>query len=371
MGRRIPFGEPQNQSERWAFGFLEEHLPDDIEFLTNIEVLSESGQPFEVDAIVLGPWAIHFIDVKGYSGAVRAGKDVWEIDGRPVENPLPKANHLARLFAGRMRRRADRGAHTPWCQGGAFLTGLNGTGLSLVKDDPALCAWGPDRMVEALLTERHVTSPQHHAVTPGQWALARDVAGQTEAVLRRQNRIGDFQRTKRIHAHQGLEIWLAEYHHGDYTRLFLLKMLDPGGFDSAEQAQKAMADLRTEAGLYMELSGLAGIPYVAPLIDTGETLALPIRMPRGKPLAQLGPRGLGAEFRLRVLRSAGAALQGIHNRGLSHGRLKPESIFITDAGEVELLDIGGRGKGDAVTDRSALAAAFGPWFDDSTPRVLN
>jgi serine/threonine protein kinase len=364
MGKHISFGEPQNDSEVWAFKYLEKHLPDEIEFLTNIEVLSESGQPFEVDAIVLAPWAIHLIDVKGYHGSIRVGKDIWELDGRQVENPLPKANLVAKLFKSRLQRRSSKDMHIPWCQGGAFITGVQGQGLSLVKTDPLLCAWGPNQIVEALTSKQCVTSSFKHEVTSRQWRLARDVAGQTDLVLRKQNRIGDFVRTMKIHADRGMEVWLANYEHGDYKRRFLLKMLDPSGYQTSEEAKRAISSLRTEASLYLELSGLAGIPYVAPLIDTGELLALPIRLPAGRSLSQLDVDELDEEQRLIILRAAATALLGIHSRGLSHGNLKPDSIFVGDGGEVEFLDIRGCSDAGKVADRSDLARAFEAFFKD-------
>jgi hypothetical protein len=59
MARHVAFGEPVNESERWAFRFLEEGLPDTYWLATNVDLVAQSGQRFEVDAIVVGEWGVY------------------------------------------------------------------------------------------------------------------------------------------------------------------------------------------------------------------------------------------------------------------------------------------------------------------------
>ena len=81
MARQIKIGEPLNDSERWAFSLLASELPDDYLFFTNLELLSQIGQPFEVDALVIGQYGIYVVDVKGYVGQLEVDANVWSLDG--------------------------------------------------------------------------------------------------------------------------------------------------------------------------------------------------------------------------------------------------------------------------------------------------
>ena len=98
MAKHIAVGKPANDAEKWAFNFLKENLPDQYILISNVDVYSDSNQPFEVDAIVIGYWAVYLIDVKGYKGTLTASKDIWKHEERIVDNPLPKLNQNSRIL---------------------------------------------------------------------------------------------------------------------------------------------------------------------------------------------------------------------------------------------------------------------------------
>jgi serine/threonine protein kinase len=58
-----------------------------------------------------------------------------------------------------------------------------------------------------------------------------------------------------------------------------------------------------------------------------------------------------------IFRDVGAALAHAHHRGIVHGDLNPRNIFITDEGEVRLLDFGG-----------SQALRHGPWNSEKDER---
>ena len=68
MARHVSVGKPANEAEKWAFNFLKENLPDHYILITNVDVYSDTNQPFEVDAIVIADWGVYLVDVKGYKG---------------------------------------------------------------------------------------------------------------------------------------------------------------------------------------------------------------------------------------------------------------------------------------------------------------
>ena len=65
---------------------------------------------------------------------------------------------------------------------------------------------------------------------------------------------------------------------------------------------------------------------------SGETL--------GPHLRRVAPAGLPVTEALRIAVAVGDALAHAHARGVTHGDVKPDNVFLTDAGDVRLFDFG-------------------------------
>ena len=339
MAKHISFGDAVNEAERWAFKLLAEELPVDYVLLTNIEIPTHSGQALEVDALIIGDWGIYVVDVKGYIGRLEAGQHAWSLDGREVDNSLAKANYVARVLAGKIKHKIPVGVYSPWVQGMVFLTGRKGQEISLDKMDDQLSIYTPEKIVSALTKEWGLTAPKKFPVTARQKDHVLETLGQVTIVEQRNNRIQDFTKQKCLFIQQGLEIWQAEYNPGGWTALWLLKLLDVSAFDSKDQHYTHEQKLRDEFFRLQKLAGCAGVPYCAPLIQDGERLVLPIKMPRGVPLSIFKPADHSTYQLLEVLRQSAAALQHIHRRGFTVGNWSENCIFACDEGDIEFIDI--------------------------------
>lgn len=78
----------------------------------------------------------------------------------------------------------------------------------------------------------------------------------------------------------------------------------------------------------------------------------------GRVLRSRHEAALNRSYSLAIIRGVGAALAHAHSRGVVHGDVSPENIFITDEGEVRVLDFG-----------ASRQMAPGPWISgfDSHP----
>ncbi|BAJ02923.1 NERD domain-containing protein kinase family protein [Shewanella violacea] len=339
MAKQISFGTPVNDAERWAFSLLAEELPDNYILLTNVEIPTKSGQAMEVDALVIGEWGVYVVDVKGYIGRLDAGLHAWSLDGRQVDNSLAKANYVARVLAGNVKHKIPVGVYAPWCQGMVFITGRKGEEIELEKQEGSLSIYTPQQIVAALTKEWGLTAPHSHQVTDEQKEMVLKTIGQVALVEQRNNKIQDFTKLKCLFIQSGLEVWQAEYNPGGWTAPWLLKILIATQFTDQAQSESHENQLRAEFKRLQALTGCSGVPYCAPLIQDGEQLVLPIRMPRGVPLNILEFEKLTTYQLLEILRRSVSGLQQVHRRGFTVGGWAANCVFVSDLGDVEFIDI--------------------------------
>jgi hypothetical protein len=76
----------------------------------------------------------------------------------------------------------------------------------------------------------------------------------------------------------------------------------------------------------------------------GDLVFFTMELLQGAPLSRLlganHHRTLDRSQALAIIRDVGAALAHAHSRGVVHGDIRPENIYITDAGEVRVVDFG-------------------------------
>ncbi|PPD34016.1 MAG: protein kinase [Methylomonas sp.] len=99
MAKVIPIGQPANDSERQAIGFLRDHLPDGWLIFHNFE-MRQGEEVFEIDIAILAPHAVYLVDVKGTRGNIDVYGSKWYPEGRqPFHSPLAKLRNHARVMS--------------------------------------------------------------------------------------------------------------------------------------------------------------------------------------------------------------------------------------------------------------------------------
>ena len=99
MAKVLPIGQPANESERQAIGFLRDHLPDGWLIFHNFE-MRQGQEVIEIDIAVLAPHAVFLVDVKGTRGNIDVYGSKWYPEGRqPFFSPLAKLRSHAKTMA--------------------------------------------------------------------------------------------------------------------------------------------------------------------------------------------------------------------------------------------------------------------------------
>lgn len=103
MAKVIPIGQPTNESERQAIGFLRDHLPEGWLIFHNFE-MRQGAEVFEIDIAVLALHAVYLVDVKGTRGNIEVYGSKWYPEGRqPFHSPLAKLRSHAKTIASIIR----------------------------------------------------------------------------------------------------------------------------------------------------------------------------------------------------------------------------------------------------------------------------
>ncbi len=152
-------------------------------------------------------------------------------------------------------------------------------------------------------------------------------------------RIGDYQLVRKLAEGGMSSVWLAQ---------------KPGAAIGSEPAVEQFAVKQPHRGVMSgdidrflqegHILATLAHPNIARLIDTGISDASPylvLTYVQGRPITEYAhAHRLGLEHRLKLFLQVLSAVQYAHGRLVLHRDLKPANIFVTDAGEVRLLDFG-------------------------------
>jgi hypothetical protein len=122
MAKYIPVGEPSNESERRGIRELRDRLPDHYVVIGNFDlVMPRRKNTLEFDAVVVGEWGIHAVEIKGWTGTIRGDKRVWELEWGRVRNPFQLNEIKAKALRDLLVQEMEYVPGDLFCQSVVFL----------------------------------------------------------------------------------------------------------------------------------------------------------------------------------------------------------------------------------------------------------
>jgi RIO-like serine/threonine protein kinase len=345
MANHIAVGAPANAAEKWAFRFLKENLPADYQLITNVEVCDEKGQPFEVDAIIIGRHAVYLMDVKGYQGNLIAAKDAWSFDGRPVENPLPKLNHNVRILASHCRKKTTQGQHTPWCQSVIFITGGEGGAIMIDRKGHDLPVYDQHEIVQSLQSTDYLTSKVQNPLADYQKDLAIRAICDFTLLKESKNTLAGYSK-ERLVSNDGLvDTWVVRPIEKALPFEYWMQVVDLSAC-KPEAANLIKAQFKHEFQLLNQFANLPEVPTPLNYWDDGEYAALICSQIEGTKLSE---QNLTGDAALAALKSITLALSIISEESPTPcSKLSPDNIYAKDEGEVTFASVSDLFRGDAA-----------------------
>lgn len=357
MAEHLKIGEPVNKAEEWGFRYLKDNLDDGYTILTNLDLYDDHNQPFEVDAVIIGEFAVYLIDIKGYTGKLLASKDVWQHNDRIVDNPIPKLNYNSRVFAARCRKHTKFNQHTPWCQSMIFVTGGEGGDVLIDTNNYPVPVYSKDNIIEALTKMEFVTSQYKHKLEQYQKDNALNALCDFRLLKNKAKEIGDYRKIRKISTQEKIELWLVEPIGHEVKYQYWMEVVDITSCDSNEVTFYNKL-FKKKYYVLNELSDVQSVPVVLSLISDGEFLAIVHQLVSGE---RLSKSTLNNDDVIKVFRNTASAIASIQSKGIHHRTLSKNNIYIDSDYNIQLLGLG-YAKTDAISTIVSAEQLDNPWF---------
>lgn len=113
-----------NRAEEEGMRQLRDLLPDDYVVIGNFEMqLPRRRNSMEFDAVVIGPYGVWAVEIKGWSGEVRGDMSRWQLEWGRVECPFVRTEPKAKALRDLLARRAASWPAALYCEAVVLLVG--------------------------------------------------------------------------------------------------------------------------------------------------------------------------------------------------------------------------------------------------------
>ncbi len=341
MARIHRVGAPETPSEAKAIKTLAERLPADYVVVHNFEVSTGRGLPYEFDIVVVTPFALWHVEVKGYRGEIRGDERKWVLSGGAVDSE-PDSPGEQEEPDPLVEARAAQPRPCETCSSTRRSSSRMTESRVRLDDDQAFRVIQLDEVLDRF------TDPQRLAVDVGP-SIEHLQPAICEALfhcgpVRRVQRIGLYDVRERLNQTDDRTVFLATHRYIRTRPETILRVfhIDPYASD-AERARQIGAVFHGEDALRL----MGTHPNV---LATGDMFAwddnkfvLPTEyIPEGTTLRQVlddaEDRGLSWAQKTDIITGIAKGLCHAHAAGVIHRDIRPLSVVIAPGPVVKLVN---------------------------------
>ena len=342
MAKVIPIGQPANEAERQAIGFLRDHLPDGWLIFHNFE-MRQGEEVFEIDLAILAPHAVYLVDVKGTRGNIDVYGSKWYPEGRqPFFSPLAKLRSHAKTMATIIRESNTglielRKAHV---HATVLLTGDD----AVLTDHAGLD--GPDvtdfkRCLKYFRDASRIPDNRLDNITRFHSQIAKVITGkakaksaalvfrdwQVEEKLGGTDRYSEYRAKHNLLGKSGgmarLRVYQADPYQDEAAR--------KAEFNKISNAYRAVAHMPTHANVLAVKDLFVADDEDRVVLVTEDLPAQALRLHICK-----SSLALTFDQKLQVMRDVLSALDHAHRHEVIHRNLTPDAILVTKGGQARV-----------------------------------
>lgn len=332
----IAIGEPAHDAERQALRCLVEGLPSTFTVYGNAWLVERTGVIYELDAIVVAPFAVFVVEIKSYRGRIEGTDHDWYIPN-PIPSPL-KLNRLTAQALKSLLKRESYQAGQLWVEGLVFLSATTDSGVKgpASKDrihtrKTILAALQDQALIERLSNRRNLTP-----TSAGEKDLLKLLQG-VQSGPKPIRRVREYEIIDTISVHDTFTELLGKNSLSGDERL--LRIYSVPQFASDEKRKRTEDRARWEATVLGRLGRSEGVQSADPPFRDEAGIVLPLEYFKGITLTtwleRYGPDVKGKEradltARTDLWMNIAKTIDEVHRQGVVHRLLRPEVVLVED-----------------------------------------
>jgi len=344
MAKVIPIGQPVNDAERQAIGFLRDHLPDGWLIIHNFE-MRQGCEVFEIDIALVAPHAVYLVDVKGTRGNIDVYGSKWYPEGRqPFHSPLAKVRHHAKVLASIIKesnpglielRKVDVHATVLLTANDAMVFDQSG------RDGPDVT--NLKHCLKYFCDKSRIPHYRLDDITPFHSQIENAITGnaqpksaarvfrdwQVEEELGGTDRYTEFRAKHSLLGKSGGMVRLRIYQTDPYQE----ENVRNEEFKKISNAYRAVAHMPTHPNILAVKDLFVGDDEDAVILVTDDLPGQALRLHITKPSL-----ALTFDQKLQVMRNVLSALDHAHLHEVIHRNLTPDAILVTKGGHARVTD---------------------------------
>jgi serine/threonine protein kinase len=332
----IQIGEPAHDAERQAIRFLVENLPSTFTVYGNAWLVERTGVIYELDAVVVAPFAVFVVEMKAYRGRIDGTDHDWYIPN-PIPSPL-KLNRLTAQALKSLLKRESYQAGQLWVEGLVFLSATTDCGVKgpASKDrihtrKTILAALQDQALIERLSNRRSLTP-----TSAGEKDLLKLLQG-VQSGPKPVRRVREYEIIDTVSVSDTFSELLGKNSLSGDERLLRIYSIPPLASDEARKRTEDRA--RWEATVLGRLGRSDGVLNADPPFSDEAGIVLPLEHFKGITLTtwveRYGPDAKGKEradlhARTDLWMNIAKTIDEAHRQGVVHRLLRPEVVLVED-----------------------------------------